>query len=238
MPRWGMVIDLAKCTSCQACVVACQSENNVGCVPPEQAQLGRILSWIGILAEIKGAYPEATMRLLPVPCLHCDNPPCIRVCPVVATDINPEGIVRQIFSRCIGCRYCTNACPYTRRVFNWYKPEFPGELSQALNPDVSVRPKGVVEKCTLCHHRLQKAREEARAARRPLGEGDYVPACVEACPAGAMYFGDLENPDSNVAQLARSPRLFRLLEELGTRPKIMYLSEGEWGGGNDKPART
>ncbi len=238
MSRWGMVIDLAKCTACQACVVACQSENNVACVPPEQAQLGRILSWIGVLPEIEGEYPEVTMRLLPVPCLHCDNPPCIRVCPVGATDINPEGVVRQIFSRCIGCRYCTNACPYTRRVFNWYKPEFPGELSQALNPDVSVRPKGVVEKCTLCHHRLQKAREETRAAGRPLREGDYVPACVEACPAGAMYFGDLKDPDSMVAQLARSPRLFRLLEELGTQPKIMYLSEGEWGGGNGKPART
>ena len=237
MARWGMVIDLAKCTACQACVVACQVENNIPCVPPEEAERGRILSWIGILPEIEGEYPRISMRLQPLPCVHCDNPPCIRVCPVGATGITPEGIVRQIFPRCIGCRYCTNACPYTRRVFNWYKPEFPGDLAQALNPDVSVRPKGVVEKCTLCHHRLQRAREEARAANRPLAEGDYRPACVEACPAGAMYFGDLEDPASAVAALARSPRAFLPLQELGTKPKVIYLSEGEWSGGEKREAK-
>ncbi|HSA94177.1 MAG TPA: 4Fe-4S dicluster domain-containing protein [Terriglobales bacterium] len=231
MPRWGMAIDLAKCTGCQACVVACQSENNVPCVEPEEAERGRSIAWIHMLPELAGEYPQLSMRLLPVPCLHCDHPPCILVCPVGATDINSEGTVRQIFARCIGCRYCTNACPYTRRSFNWYKPEFPGDLIQALNPDVSVRPKGVVEKCTLCHHRLQHAREEARAADRPLAEGEYVPACVESCPAGAMYFGDLADPNSVVSKLERSSRTFRLLEELGTEPKVFYLAEGEWSGG-------
>lgn len=238
MARWGMVIDLAKCTACQACVVACQSENNVACVEPEEAERGRILSWISVLPQLEGEYPRLKMRLLPVPCVHCDSPPCILVCPVRATGINAEGTVRQTFARCIGCRYCTNACPYTRRMFNWYKPQFPGDLAQALNPDVSVRPKGVVEKCTLCHHRLQRARDEARAANRPLAENDYVPACVEACPAGAMYFGDLENPDSTVAQLTHSPRMFRLLEELGTKPKVMYLAEGEWSGGDRQSRQT
>lgn len=231
MPRWGMVIDLAKCTACQACVVACQSENNVPCVEPSEAARGRILSWLSILAEAEGEYPTFNLRLLPVPCVHCDEPPCIRVCPVGATDINAEGTVRQIFARCIGCRYCTNACPYTRRGFNWYRPEFPGDLDQALNPDVSVRPKGVVEKCTLCHHRLQHAKEAARAENRPLAEGDYLPACVEVCPAGAMYFGDLIDEASPVSRLARSPRAFRLLEELGTKPKVIYLAKGEWHGG-------
>ncbi len=231
MPRWGMVIDLARCTGCQACVVACQSENNVPCVEPEEAARGRVLAWIGVLPVIEGEYPRITMRLEPMPCVHCDNPPCIRVCPVSATGMGRDGIVRQIFARCIGCRYCTNACPYTRRVFNWYRPEFPGELAQALNPDVSVRPKGVAEKCTLCHHRLQIARENARAIGRPLAEGDYVPACVEACPAGAMYFGDLDDPNSTPSRLARSPRAFRPLEELGTKPKVTYLAEGEWSGG-------
>ncbi len=238
MARWGMVIDLAKCTACQACTVACQTENNVACVPPEEAARGRILSWISVLPEPEGEYARMSMRLMPVPCVHCGNPPCIRVCPVKATAINPEGIVRQIFPRCIGCRYCTNACPYTRRMFNWYKPEFPGELAQALNPDVSVRPKGVVEKCTLCHHRLQKAKDEARAANRPLAEGDYVPACVEVCPAGAMYFGDLDDPESTVSTLARTNRAFRLLEELGTRPKVVYLAEGEWSGGDGERSRA
>lgn len=238
MPRWGMVIDLAKCTACQACVVACQVENNIPCVEPEQAARGRILSWISLLPEPEGEYPRMTMRLMPVPCVHCDKPPCILVCPVSATGIGPEGIVRQTFARCIGCRYCTTACPYTRRVFNWYEPEFPGDFQQALNPDVSVRPKGVVEKCTLCHHRLLKAREEARAANRMLGPGEYLPACAEVCPANAIEFGDLEDPNSAVAQLMRGPRAFHLLEELGTHPKVNYLAEGEWSGGNRNNAKV
>ena len=236
MPRWGMLIDLAKCTACQACMVACESENNVPCVSPEEAGRRRILSWINLLPEIEGEYPRLTMRLAPVPCLHCDNPPCILVCPVKATSLSPEGFVRQTYARCIGCRYCTTGCPYTRRMFNWYKPEWPGDFAEALNPDVSVRPKGVVEKCTFCHHRLLKARDEARAANRPLAEGEYIPACVEVCPAGAMYFGDLEDPDSAVSQLGRHTRAFKLLEELGTKPKVTYLSEGEWSGGERKEA--
>lgn len=233
MARWGMVIDLAKCTGCQGCVVACQTENNVTCVTPEEAALGRIISWMSVQPDLEGEYPRLSLRMMPLPCLHCDNPPCIRVCPVSATGITPEGVVRQTFARCIGCRYCTNACPYTRRMFNWYRPEFPGELEQALSPDVSVRPKGVVEKCTLCHHRLMRAREEAEAEGRPLAEGDFIPACVEICPAGAMYFGDLEDPASQVAELVRSPRAFHYLEELGTEPKVIYLSEGEWSGGEE-----
>ena len=236
MPRWGMTIDLAKCTACQACIVACEEENNIACVSPEEAQRDRILSWIKILPDVEGEYPRVNMRLMPMPCLHCDAPPCILVCPVRATGIDPEGVVRQTFARCIGCRYCTTACPYTRRVFNWHTPEFAGDFREALNPDVSVRPKGVVEKCTLCHHRLLKAREAARAANRPLAEGDYLPACAEVCPAGAMTFGDLEDPNSAVSEQARSPRMFRLLDELGTKTKIMYLAEGEWSGGNQAKA--
>jgi molybdopterin-containing oxidoreductase family iron-sulfur binding subunit len=230
MARWGMVIDLAKCSGCQACVVACAAENNVPCAEPEEAERGRALTWIRIVPFVEGEFPHAKMRLLPLPCVHCDNPPCIKVCPVDATNITPEGIVRQIFSRCIGCRYCTNACPYTVRVFNWKKAEWPGEMQEAHNPDVSLRPKGVVEKCTFCIHRLQKAREEARSQNRPLVEGDYVPACVETCPTQAMYFGNLDDPTSKVSELSRSPRVFRLLEELGTQPKVFYLSEGEWSG--------
>ena len=236
MARWGMIIDLAKCTACQACVVACEAENNVPCVSPEEAQRDRILSWIKLLPEMEGEYPRLSMRVMPLPCVHCDKPPCILVCPVQATGIDPEGVVRQTFGRCIGCRYCTTACPYTRRVFNWYQPEFAGDFREALNPDVSVRPKGVVEKCTLCHHRLLKAREEARAANRPLAEGDYTPACAEVCPAGAVTFGDLEDADSAVSELARGPRAFRLLDDLGTKPKVMYLAEGEWSGANEPKA--
>ena len=175
-----------------------------------------------------GAQPE--LRLVPLPCMHCERPPCTRVCPVKATQIDREGLVAQVYPRCIGCRYCTTACPYTVRHFNWDRPQWPSPLEQALSPDVSVRPKGVVEKCTFCHHRLQRARDQARAEGRPLREGDYVPACVETCPAEAMVFGDLDDPRSAVSRMSQGPRAFRLLEELGTRPKVVYLSKGEWGG--------
>jgi len=231
MARWGMVIDLDRCTGCQACVVACQVENNVPPTDAREAELGRAISWLRLAPHSEGEHgtrPE--FHLVPVPCMHCDNPPCTKVCPVGATQIGEEGLVGQIYPRCIGCRYCTTACPYTVREFNWRLPEYPEPMDRGLNPDVSIRPKGVVEKCTFCHHRLQLARDLARAERRPLAEGDYVPACVETCPTNAMYFGDLEDPNSEVSRLQRSPRTFKLLEELGTEPKVTYLSKGEWGG--------
>ena len=231
MPRWGMVIDLDRCTACQACVVACQAENNVAPAGPELAERGRAISWLRLVpfqAGEHGAQPE--LRLVPLPCMHCEHPPCTRVCPVKATQIDREGLVAQVYPRCIGCRYCTTACPYTVRYFNWDRPQWPRPMEDSLSPDVSVRPKGVVEKCTFCHHRLQRARDQARAEGRPLREGDYVPACVQTCPTEAMVFGDLDDPRSAVARLSKGPRAFRLLEELGTRPKVVYLSKGEWGG--------
>jgi molybdopterin-containing oxidoreductase family iron-sulfur binding subunit len=225
-----MVIDLDKCTGCQACVVACKAENNIPFSSPEQAALGRTISWMEVMMVAEGEYPHVKMRFIPRPCMQCENPPCTKVCPVYATYKNEEGLVAQIYSRCIGCRYCTNACPYTVKYFNWFEPTWPVEMQRCLNPDVSSRPKGVVEKCTFCHHRLQKAKERARAESRSLQEGDYVPACVQTCPADAMYFGDIDDPSSRVAQLARSSRAFKLLEDLGTEPKVIYLTEGEWYG--------
>lgn len=233
LAKWGMVIDLDRCTACQGCVTACQAENNVPPVTPGEAKRGRSIRWMELIPVAEGeqgveevSHVPAGAAFLPRPCLHCHNPPCVKVCPVGATYINPEGIVGQIFSRCIGCRYCTTACPYTVRYFNWYRPQWPEPLSRHLNPDVSVRPKGVVEKCTFCHHRLLRARQTARKERRPLRPGDYVPACVEACPAGAMFFGDLSNPAEEVSRLAASRRAFKLLEDLGTQPKVIYLREG------------
>ena len=220
MALWGMVIDLDRCTGCQACVMACKAENNVPAVGAHEAARGRIISWMQVLVE-EG---EERVRFLPRPCLQCDDPPCTKVCPVYATYRNPEGIVAQIYARCIGCRFCMAACPYNAKYFNWlrYQKEAPGQ-----NLDVSVRPKGVVEKCTFCHHRLQKARERALAERRDLVSGEYVPACAEACPARAISFGDLSDASSEVARLSRSPRAFRLGEQLGTKPKVIYLSETE-----------
>jgi len=230
MPRWGMVIDLDKCTACQACVVACKAENNIPFSSPQEADKSRIISWMTILPMTEGEYPNLRVRFVPRPCMHCEHPPCVKVCPVGATYKNNEGLIAQVYTQCIGCRYCTNNCPYTVKYFNWFKPEWPKEMEKYLNPDVSIRTKGVVEKCTFCHHRLQKAKEKARAENRPLAQGDYVPACVQTCPTEAMSFGDLDDPKSTVAQLTRSPRVFRLLEELGTEPKVYYLAEGEWHG--------
>jgi molybdopterin-containing oxidoreductase family iron-sulfur binding subunit len=226
-----MAIDLDRCTACQACVVACQVENNVSPAGAGQWQEGRAISWLRVapfsVAE-HATRPE--LRLMPLPCMHCQRPPCTKVCPVKATQIDHDGLVAQVYPRCIGCRYCTTACPYTVRHFNWSRAQWPQPMEQGLSPDVSLRPKGVVEKCTFCHHRLQRARDRARAENRPLREGDYLPACVETCPAEAMVFGDLEDPASAVSRLARSPRAFRLLEDLGTEPKVVYLSKGESGG--------
>ncbi len=230
MPRWGMTIDLDRCTGCQACVVACKAENNVPFARPEEAARGRVISWIEVVPMMEGEYPRVRARFMPRPCMQCEHPPCIKVCPVGATFIDPEGLVGQIYARCIGCRYCANNCPYTVKYFNWSEPHWPDRMQAMHNPDVSVRPKGVVEKCTFCHHRLQKARDQARAEKRDLRPGDYVPACVESCPVDAMAFGDLDDPESEVARLSRDARAFRLMEDLGTEPRVIYLSEGDWYG--------
>lgn len=227
MPRWGMVIDLDRCTGCQACVVSCQAENNQPVPEAGEARRGRSISWMELLPVVEGEYPRVKMSMMPRPCMQCDRPPCVKVCPVGATYLSKEGIVGQVYGRCIGCRYCTTACPYTVRYFNYFPPSWPEPMAESLNPDVSVRPKGVVEKCTFCHHRLIRARDEAKFEGRELRPGEYVPACVEACPAKAMFFGDLDDPESEVSKLATSRRAFHLLEDLGTEPKVIYLREEE-----------
>jgi len=225
VPRWGMVIDLDRCNGCQACEVACRSENNIAVGGSQAAKDNRTISWMRVVAEEEGEWPNVRTRFVPHPCMNCERPPCTLVCPVGATAIDDEGIVSQIYARCIGCRYCANACPYTVKYFNWFAPDYPESTKPGLNPDVSTRPVGVVEKCTFCHHRLMRARDQAAVERRPLREEDYVPACGESCPTGAITFGDLDNPRHKVAQLAASPRASRRLEDLGTHPKVYYLDE-------------
>jgi Fe-S-cluster-containing dehydrogenase component len=223
MARWGMVIDLDRCTGCGACAAACQLENNVPVVSREEAQRGRSLGWLVVVHEVEGEFPDVHVRTYPRLCQHCERAPCAYVCPVHATYVSDEGIVAQIYPQCIGCRYCMAACPYSVKTFNWFEAKWSEELRRAANPDVSLRPKGVVEKCTFCSHRLQRAKEEARAREVAVGESAYQPACVEACPSEAMFFGDLDAADSVVGRLAASRRAERLLEDLGTEPKVIYL---------------
>jgi molybdopterin-containing oxidoreductase family iron-sulfur binding subunit len=227
MTRWGMVIDLDRCTGCGGCIAACHQENNLAAVGQGESARDRGFHWLRILREVSGSESEVKVRYLPQPCFHCDDPPCVKVCPVHATYLGEEGIVAQIYERCIGCRYCMVACPYSAKVFNWLEPEWPGDMVEKTNPDVSLRTKGVVEKCTFCHHRVVKAREEVAMQGRELKDGDVTTACAESCPAKAIVFGDLDDPESRVSQMIRSPRTFRMHDDLGTKPKVYYLAERE-----------
>jgi len=223
--RWGMAIDLDRCTGCEACVVACHAENNLPVSNPEQAAQGRTAHWIRVDRYYEGEFPNVKVKYRPVLCQQCDNAPCEPVCPVYATYHNPEGLNVQVYNRCVGTFYCANNCPYTVRYFNWFAPQWPEPLELQHNPDVAVRMGGVMEKCTFCIQRIKRAKEDASQDSRPLADGDVQPACVQSCPAEAMVFGDLNDPQSRVSRLAGSGRSTRLLEELGTRPKVFYLEK-------------
>jgi molybdopterin-containing oxidoreductase family iron-sulfur binding subunit len=223
-----MVIDLDRCAACQACTFACRAENNVPIAGPEETEKGRAIFWHEMLVYRGGEYPEPKVRFVPRPCMHCDTAPCVKVCPVHATFKNEEGIISQIPNRCIGCRICMVTCPYSARSFNWFKPKWPENLRRHLNPDVAVRPKGVVEKCLFCAHRIRKVKEKAKKEGRKIRDEEVVrlTACCQVCPTKARVFGDLDDPDSTVSKLRKSKRAFRLLEDLGTDPKVTYLAEG------------
>lgn len=234
MTRWAIAIDLDACTGCEACVVACKAENNIPVVGESEAAKGRAISWIRVERRLEGEYPHLKASFMPVLCQHCDAAPCEPVCPVYATYHNPEGLNVQVYARCIGTRYCGNNCPYSVRYFNWFDPEWPEPLEQQLNPDVFVRSRGMMEKCTFCIQRIRRAKDQAKDEGRPVQDGEIQPACVQSCPAKAMVFGDLDDPESQVARHARSERAFRLLEELGTQPKVIYLKKEEWRGGQER----
>lgn len=223
MPKFGIVIDLDKCSGCQACSVACAMENNLPAGSADLAEAGRLLRWLQMLPQFEGEYPHYGGQVVPMMCQHCDRPPCTLVCPVSATYSSADGTVAQIYWRCIGCRYCVNACPYTMKWFNWFEPQWPGDLKDGTNPDVEIREKGVTEKCTFCHHKLQIAKERAKAEGRAIRPDEYVPACAMACPTEAIVFGDIEDPESDAFRKSRGARAFRFLEDLGTNPKVIYL---------------
>lgn len=230
--HWGMAVDLDRCTGCGACVIACQAENNVPTVGEDEINKGRAMHWIRIERYYEGEFPNPQVKFRPVLCQQCDNAPCEPVCPTYASYHTAEGLNGQVYNRCIGTRYCGNACPYSVRTFNFFNPRWDKPLDLQLNPDVSVRQVGVMEKCTFCVQRIKAAEIHAEAEGRTLRDGEPAPACVASCPPRALVFGDLNDPHSEVSRLARSPRGGKLLEELGTKPKITYLPRGSWDGEN------
>jgi molybdopterin-containing oxidoreductase family iron-sulfur binding subunit len=223
--RWGMTVDLDRCTGCGACVAACYVENNVPVVGRDEVARGRELSWIRIEKHrLACTELERRVRLLPVLCQHCDNAPCETVCPVFASYHTPDGLNAQVYNRCIGTRYCANNCPYKVRRFNYFDYDWPGHEPQRLNPDVTVRSRGVMEKCTFCVQRIREVTNRARAEGRAVEDGEIVPACVQTCPTGALSFGDFEDQSGRMATKARDPRGYRLLDWItNTRPSVVYL---------------
>ena len=224
--QWGMVVDADRCTGCKACVVACRSENNIATVGAEQSAMGRMMDWIRIERLFHGEYPEVQTMFVPMLCQQCGSAPCESVCPVFASVGTHDGLNAQIYNRCVGTRLCANNCPYHVRMYNFVQPKWPVSMCNLLNPDVSVRNEGVMEKCTFCVQRIRRSDLDAKVNKVPTQDGQLRTACVQACPSGALVFGDLNDPSSTVSKLIKteSERTYRVgAIEYHTAPNVIYL---------------
>jgi molybdopterin-containing oxidoreductase family iron-sulfur binding subunit len=237
-----MSVDLNACTGCGACVTACYAENNVPVVGETLCAQGREMSWMQI-ERFYEATDDGDFQTVyqPIMCQQCGDAPCEPVCPVYATYHTPEGLNAQIYNRCVGTRYCANNCPYKVRRFNWYTYEFPYPLNLQLNPDVTVRETGVMEKCSFCVQRINRAKNEAKREGRLVADGEIVTACMQTCPTHAITFGNLKDPESEVSRKAKSALSYHVLDELNTRPGVTYQTKvthaavpaSDYGGEND-----
>ena len=226
--HWAMTIDLDQCSGCGACVTACQAENNLPIVGGDAFVKGREVKWLRMERYWEGEYPNVKLNVIPMMCQHCDSAPCETVCPVSATYHNQDGLNTQIYNRCIGTRSCAVYCPYEVRYFNYNDHVWESPLDQQLNPDVSVREKGVMEKCTFCIQRIRQAKDNAKDdGRRRVRDGEVQPACVQTCPSKAMVFGDRNDPQSQVSQSLSDPRAYKVLDELNTNSSVVYLKKVE-----------
>ncbi len=223
--KWSMAVDVDKCTGCQACVLACQVENNIPLNTQDRFERNRAISWIRVERYWEGEFPNVKARFIPVLCQHCENAPCEPVCPVFATYHNAEGMNIQVYNRCVGTRYCANGCPYIVRFFNYWEPVWPESLRNHLNPDVTIRSRGIMEKCSFCVHRIRRGVRKADSEGRALNDGEIQTACQEACPTDALVFGDMNDPDSKVSEMKKSDRYYTLLPALGTSPNVFYLAK-------------